>query len=165
MNGTGNVKSRIAGILNVAAVVLLVVLLIVYATVGSFGVSGGSDRSETSDEDAAGQVVGIIVSVLFLLPLILIMLVPLGLVNVISGLAIGLHCLKAAPGRKALIYSLILKIVTVPIFSFAILMVYALGDVSGSKTPALFPALFAGCLVIMITAHVFEWLAYRSDSV
>ena len=160
MNGSVNVKSRIAGILNIAAVLLFVILVVVYMTIGNFGIPrGGAETTDASDEEAAGQVLGIAVSIILIIPLILILLVPLGLVNVISGLVIGLHCLHGAPKRGAVIYSLILKIFTVPVFSYAILMIFALSDISGSKFPALFPLLFALCVALFIAAHVFEWLA------
>lgn len=162
MYGKTKTFSRVAGILNVAAALFLVIVLVLFLTAGNFGIAKEASQSAESDEDAAGQAVGIIVSVIFLLPLVLILLIPLGLVNVISGLAIGSHCFKAAPGTGTVVFSLILKILTAPVFAFADLLLFALGDVSGSSVSALFPTLIAGYVLLLIVAHVFEWLANRS---
>ena len=162
MDGT-NTLSRIAGLLNIVTAILLVVAVVLFWGVLSSGnFSGETSSEETTSEEAAGQAAAVFVSLLFFLPIILILLVPLGLINVISGLAIGFHCLKKAPGRGTVIYSLILKILTVPTFGFAIILIGALGDTLESDVPALFPAVFGGYLVLLVVAHVFEWLANRS---
>ena len=162
MDGT-NTLSRIAGLLNIVTAILLVVAIVMFWGVLSSGnFSGETSSEETTSEEAAGQAAAVFVSLLFFLPIILILLVPLGLINVISGLAIGFHCLKKAPGRGTVIYSLILKILTVPTFGFAIILIGALGDTLESDVPALFPAVFGGYLVLLVVAHVFEWMANRS---
>ena len=162
MDGT-NTLSRIAGLLNIVTAILLVVAVVLFWGVLSSGnFSGETSSEETTSEEAAGQAAAVFVSLLFFLPIILILLVPLGLINVISGLAIGFHCLKKAPGRGTVIYSLILKILTVPTFGFAIILIGALGDTLESDVPALFPAVFGGYLVLLVVAHVFEWMANRS---
>ena len=162
MDGT-NTLSRIAGLLNIVTAILLVVAVVMFWGVLSSGnFSGETSSEETTSEEAAGQAAAVFVSLLFFLPIILILLVPLGLINVISGLAIGFHCLKKAPGRGTVIYSLILKILTVPTFGFAIILIGALGDTLESDIPALFPAVFGGYLVLLVVAHVFEWAANRS---
>ena len=162
MDGT-NTLSRIAGLLNIVTAILLVVAVVLFWGVLSSGnFSGETSSEETTSEEAAGQAAAVFVSLLFFLPIILILLVPLGLINVISGLVIGFHCLKKAPGRGTVIYSLILKILTVPTFGFAIILIGALGDTLESDVPALFPAVFGGYLVLLVVAHVFEWMANRS---
>ena len=162
MDGT-NTLSRIAGLLNIVTAILLVVAVVMFWGVLSSGnFSGETSSEETTSEEAAGQAAAVFVSLLFFLPIILILLVPLGLINVISGLVIGFHCLKKAPGRGTVIYSLILKILTVPAFGFAIILIGALGDTLESDVPALFPAVFGGYLVLLVVAHVFEWMANRS---
>ena len=164
MDGT-NTLSRIAGLLNIVTAILLVVAVVMFWGVLSSGnFSGETSSEETTSEEAAGQAAAVFVSLLFFLPIILILLVPLGLINVISGLAIGFHCLKKAPGRGTVIYSLILKILTVPTFGFAIILIGALGDTLESDIPALFPAVFGGYLVLLVVAHVFEWLAKGAAS-
>lgn len=164
MDGT-NTLSRIAGLLNIVTAILLVVAVVLFWGVLSSGnFSGETSSEETTSEEAAGQAAAVFVSLLFFLPIILILLVPLGLINVISGLAIGFHCLKKAPGRGTVIYSLILKILTVPTFGFAIILIGALGDTLESDVPALFPAVFGGYLVLLVVAHVFEWLAKGAAS-
>lgn len=160
-----NTLSRIAGLLNIVTAILLVVAVVMFWGVLSSGnFSGETSSEETTSEEAAGQAAAVFVSLLFFLPIILILLVPLGLINVISGLAIGFHCLKKAPGRGTVIYSLILKILTVPTFGFAIILIGALGDTLESDVPALFPAVFGGYLVLLVVAHVFEWLAKGAAS-
>ncbi len=161
-----NTLSRIAGLLNIVTAILLVVAVVMFWGVLSSGNFSGETTSseETTSEEAAGQAAAVFVSLLFFLPIILILLVPLGLINVISGLAIGFHCLKKAPGRGTVIYSLILKILTVPTFGFAIILIGALGDTLESDVPALFPAVFGGYLVLLVVAHVFEWLAKGAAS-
>ena len=165
MEGKTKTFSRLAGILNLVTAVLLVVAIVMFWGVLSSGAFSGESTSsaETTEEEAVGQAAAIFVSLLFFLPIILILLVPLGLIDVISGLAIGLHCLKKAPGRGTVIYSLILKILTVPAFGFAIILIGALGDALESTVPALFPAVFGGYLVLLIAAHVFEWMANVSS--
>lgn len=165
MDGTINTFSRIAGILNIVTAILLVVAVVMFWGVLSSGnFSGETSSEETTSEEAAGQAAAVFVSLLFFLPIILILLVPLGVINVISGLVIGFHCLKKAPGRGTVIYSLILKILTVPAFGFAIILIGALGDTLESEIPALFPAVFGGYLILLIVAHVFEWLAKGAAS-
>ena len=165
MYGTINTFSRIAGILNIVTAILLVVAVVMFWGVLSSGnFSGETSSEETTSEEAAGQAAAVFVSLLFFLPIILILLVPLGLINVISGLVIGFHCLKKAPGRGTVIYSLILKILTVPAFGFAIILIGALGDTLESDVPALFPAVFGGYLILLIVAHVFEWMAKGAAS-
>lgn len=159
MEGKTKTWSRLAGILNLVTAVLLVVAVVLFWGALSSGAFSGEGSSAETTEEAAGQAAAIFVSLLFFLPVILILLVPLGLIDVISGLAIGFHCLKKAPGRGTVIYSLILKILTVPAFAFAIILIAALGDVLETTVPALFPAVFGGCLVLLISAHVFEWMA------
>ena len=160
-----NTLSRIAGLLNIVTAILLVVAVVMFWGVLSSGnFSGETSSEETTSEEAAGQAAAVFVSLLFFLPIILILLVPLGLINVISGLAIGFHCLKKAPGRGTVIYSLILKILTVPTFGFAIILIGALGDTLESDVPALFPAVFGGYLVLLVVAHVFEWMAKGAAS-
>ena len=160
-----NTLSRIAGLLNIVTAILLVVAVVMFWGVLSSGnFSGETSSQETTSEEAAGQAAAVFVSLLFFLPIILILLVPLGLINVISGLVIGFHCLKKAPGRGTVIYSLILKILTVPTFGFAIILIGALGDTLESDVPALFPAVFGGYLVLLVVAHVFEWLAKGAAS-
>ncbi|MBP5610330.1 MAG: hypothetical protein J6X72_03220 [Clostridia bacterium] len=164
MEGKTKTFSRLAGILNLVTAVLLVVAIVMFWGVLSSGAfSGESTSSAETTEEAVGQAAAIFVSLIFFLPIILILLVPLGLIDVISGLAIGLHCLKKAPGRGTVIYSLILKILTVPTFGFAIILIVALGDVLSSTVPALFPTVFGGYLVLLIAAHVFEWMANVSS--
>ena len=164
MDGT-NTLSRIAGLLNIVTAILLVVAVVMFWGVLSSGnFSGETSSEETTSEEAAGQAAAVFVSLLFFLPIILILLVPLGLINVISGLVIGFHCLKKAPGRGTVIYSLILKILTVPAFGFAIILIGALGDTLDSEIPALFPAVFGGYLILLIVAHVFEWMAKGAAS-
>ena len=164
MDGT-NTLSRIAGLLNIVTAILLVVAVVMFWGVLSSGnFSGETSSEETTSEEAAGQAAAVFVSLLFFLPIILILLVPLGVINVISGLVIGFHCLKKAPGRGTVIYSLILKILTVPAFGFAIILIGALGDTLDSEIPALFPAVFGGYLVLLVVAHVFEWLAKGAAS-
>ena len=165
MDGTINTFSRIAGILNIVTAILLVVAVVMFWGVLSSGnFSGETSSEETTSEEAAGQAAAVFVSLIFFLPIILILLVPLGLINVISGLVIGFHCLKKAPGRGTVIYSLILKILTVPAFGFAIILIGALGDTLESDVPALFPAVFGGYLVLLVVAHVFEWMAKGAAS-
>ena len=160
-----NTLSRIAGLLNIVTAILLVVAVVMFWGVLSSGnFSGETSSEETTSEEAAGQAAAVFVSLLFFLPIILILLVPLGLINVISGLVIGFHCLKKAPGRGTVIYSLILKILTVPAFGFAIILIGALGDTLESDVPALFPAVFGGYLILLIVAHVFEWMAKGAAS-
>lgn len=165
-----NTLSRIAGLLNIVTAILLVVAVVMFWGVLSSGNFSGETSSDeasgesTTSEEAAGRAAAVFVSLLFFLPIILILLVPLGLINVISGLAIGFHCLKKAPGRGTVIYSLILKILTVPTFGFAIILIGALGDTLESDVPALFPAVFGGYLVLLVVAHVFEWLAKGAAS-
>lgn len=159
MEGKTKILSRIAGMLNIAAAILLVVAIVMFWGVLSSGAFSGESPSAETAEEAAGQAAAVFVSLIFFLPIILILLVPLGLIDVISGLVIGFHCLKKAPGRGTVIYSLILKILTVPVFGFAILLIGALGDTLDSTVPALFPAVFGGYLVLLIVAHVFEWTA------
>ena len=162
MEGKTRFFSKFAGILNIATAVLLVVAIVMFWGVLSSGAFSGESSSAETTEEAAGQAAAIFVSLIFFLPIILILLVPLGLIDVISGLVIGFHCLKKAPGRGTVIYSLILKILTVPTFGFAIILIGALGDTLESDVPALFPAVFGGYLVLLVVAHVFEWAANRS---
>ena len=168
MDGTINTFSRIAGILNIVTAILLVVAIVLFWGVlssGNFsGETSSEDSSAESTDEAVGQAAAVFVSLLFFLPIILILLVPLGVINVISGLVIGFHCLKKAPGRGTVIYSLILKILTVPAFGFAIILIGALGDTLDSEIPALFPAVFGGYLILLIVAHVFEWMAKGAAS-
>lgn len=163
MVGKTKVLSRLAGILNILTAFLLVVAIVLFWGALSSGAFSGESSSAETTEEAVGQAAAIFVSLIFLLPIILILLVPLGLIDVISGLVIGLHCLKKAPKRGTVIYSLILKILTVPVFVFAILMIVALGDVLESTAPAFFPAVFGAYLVLLILAHVFEWMANASS--
>ena len=164
MEGKTKTLSRIAGLLNVVAAILLVIAIVLFWGVLSSGVfSGDSSSSAETTEEAAGEAAAIFVSLLFFLPIILILLVPLGAIDFISGLVMGFHCLKKAPKRGAVIYSLILKILTVPAFGFAIILIGALGDVLDTTVPALFPAVFGGYLVLLVVAHVFEWMANVSS--
>ena len=101
-------------------------------------------------------------AILLFLPLILILLVPLVVVNVIEGLIFGSHCLKAPPKTGAVIFSLILKILTVPTFGMVEVLLVGLTDMSDAAVPALFPALIAFYVLALVVAHVFEWLANRS---
>ena len=174
MEGTTKTFSRVAGFLNIAAALFLVVVVVFFFTLGNFGIltkaaSESSSESEEStpetDEEQkseANKALGIVFAILLFLPLILIMLVPLGIINVIEGLIFGSHCLKAPPKTGAVIFSLILKILTLPTFGMVIVLLAGLTDVSDAAVPALFPALIAGYLVTLVVAHVFEWMANRS---
>lgn len=162
MEGKTKALSRVAGLLNIAAAILLVIAIVMFWGLLSSGNLSGETTSAETTEEAAGQAAAIFVSLIFFLPIILILLVPLGAIDAISGLVIGFHCLKKAPGRGTVIYSLILKILTVPAFGFAIILIVALGDVLESTVPALFPAVFGGYLLLLVVAHVFEWMANRS---
>ena len=172
MEGKTKTFSRTAGIINIAAALFLVVVLVFFLTIGNLGIlnpnsssNGEESEGETTEEqqkEAAGKALGFVISLIFFLPIILILLIPLGIVDVIQGLVIGSRCFKAAPGTGAVIFSLILKILTVPVFGFAALLLAALSDVADSSAPALFPALIAFYVAALIVAHVFEWLANRS---
>ena len=162
MQGKTKKRSRAAGILNIAATVLLILSLVLFVTVGNFGITDGSASSSENDEEAAKQALGFVISLIFFLPIILVMLIPLGIINAIAGLAMGIRCLRRAPGLGRVIFSLILKIVTVPVFSFAILLLFALADTPGAYASAFFPAVFSFYLILLITAHVFEWGAHRA---
>ena len=172
MEGKTKTFSRVAGILNIVAALFLVIVLVFFMTIGNLGIvdpnsssDDETDEGKTTEEqqqEAAGKAIGFVISIIFLLPIILILLIPIGIVDIIQGLVIGLRCLKAAPGTGAVIFSLILKILTVPLFGFAALLLTALTDAANSSVPALFPALIAFYVLALVTAHVFEWLANRS---
>ncbi len=160
MEGKTKTFSRVAGFLNIVTAILLVIAIVMYLALLLSGNYSGesSSSSEETTEEQAGQAVAFIVSLLFFLPFSLILLIPLGVINVISGLVIGSHCLKRAPGRGTVIYSLILKILTLPAFGFAIILVAPLGAILVSQIAAV----FGGYLVLFVIAHVFEWMAHRS---
>ena len=172
MEGKTRFFSKFAGILNIAAALFLVIVLIFFLTIGNLGIlnSNSSSESDTSEsakteeeqKEAAGKALGFAISLIFFLPLILILLYPLGLINVIEGLVMGLHLFKAPPKTGAVIFSLILKILTIPVFGFADVLIAAVGDAADSSVPALFPALIAVYLLTIVLAHVFEWAANRS---
>ena len=175
MQGKTRTFSRVAGIVNVAAAVFLALVVVFFFTVGNFGIltkaakgadkdaeEGAAPQTEEEKKEEESKAWGFVFGILLFLPLILILLVPLGIVDFFSGLVMGTHCLKAPPKTGAVIYSLILKILTVPAFSLVILLLIALGDMADSSISALFPALIGAYVITLIVAHVFEWLANRS---
>lgn len=182
MEGKTKFFSKFAGILNIAAAILLLITIVFFFLAVGSGVldnSGNSSEessetteqssSETSDNSTGKEIaeaifggfaLGLGAALLFVV--ILILLVPLGLVNSITGLVMGSHCLKAPPRTGAVVYSLILKIISVPIFGYAALNMFVLASLINWKTPLLFPGLIVVYLLILILAHVFEWAANRS---
>ena len=180
MEGKTKTFSRVAGIINIVAAVFLILTLFFFIVVAGFGIVGGdlseSNQSSSSSEssgssgNSAGEevasaiVVGCTTAFVMALGLVVVLavLLPLSLVNVITELVIGPRCFRKAPKRGTVIYSTILKSLTIPLFLFASILITAIDETAGSEISALFPSLFVGYLLISIAANVFEWIACAS---
>ena len=134
MEGKTKTFSRVAGIINIVAAVFLILTLFFFIVVAGFGIVGGdlseSNQSSSSSEssgssgNSAGEevasaiVVGCTTAFVMALGLVVVLavLLPLSLVNVITELVIGPRCFRKAPKRGTVIYSTILKSLTIPLF-------------------------------------------------
>ena len=179
MEGKTKTFSRVAGILNIVAAVFLILTLFFFIVVAGFGIVGAdlsennqsssSESSGSSGNNAGEEIVGAIAvgcATAFVMALglvvALVVLLPLSLVNVITELVIGPRCFRKAPKRGTVIYSTILKSLTIPLFLFASILITAIDETAGSEISTLFPSLFVGYLLISIAANVFEWIACTS---
>ena len=161
--------SRIAGWMNILAAILLVLVVILfistflYASNHPSSDSSSSSSSETQTEEEQqeknNEVAAIIVSVLFLFPLILITGVPTAAIHIIWSLVFGCRYLNDSPGRVSVVFSLIIKILTIPVMVYCNFLVYAFTDVVGTTASTVCPLLFSFYLIFIIVTHVFEWKA------
>ena len=165
--------SRTAGWMNIIAAILLVLVVILFiatlytissspsesSSESSSGSSESTSETEEQKDEKKDDVAGIIVSVLFLFPLILVTGVPTAAINVIWGLVFGVRYLNDSPGRVSVVFSLIFKIVTIPVMIYCNYLVYAFTAIVGTTASTLCPLLFTLYLILLIVTHVFEWKA------
>ena len=185
MVGKTKVLSRLAGIINVVAAFFLVITVFAYFTIGNLGVGASNSVSDESSESgqessnetdgssdtsvgeaivgAIGTGFGMGLGVVLLVLIMMLLLIPIGFIDVVSGLIIGSHCFKRAPRRGTVIYSLVLKVLTVPAYAFAIILIFAIGDILNAPVSPIFPALFITYIIAIVVAHVFEWMANASS--
>lgn len=180
MEGKTKTFSRLAGIFNVVAALFLILTLFFFIVVAGFGIAG-ADTSQSSQSssssssegsgngNAAEEAVGAIAAgcaTAFVMAIALVValavLLPLSLVNIITELVIGPRCFRAAPKRGTVIYSTVLKTLTIPFFIFSALMITAVDELAGSAISELFPSLIVGYLGLSIATNVFEWIASTS---
>ena len=181
MEGKTKTFSRLAGIFNVVAALFLILTLFFFIVVAGFGIVG-ADSSQSSSQsssssssegsggnNAAEEAIGAIAvgcatafTMAILLVIALAVLLPFSLVNIITELVIGPRCFRKPPKRGTVIYSTILKAVTIPFFIFSALMITAVDETAGSEISELFPSLFFFYLALSVVTNVFEWIACSS---
>ncbi|MBR4770840.1 MAG: hypothetical protein IK090_07940 [Clostridia bacterium] len=182
MEGKTKTFSRVAGILNIVAALFLILTLFFFIVVAGFGIldadtsqgdqsssSSSSESSGGSGNNAAEEAVGAIAvgcATAFVMAIALVValavLLPFSLVNIITELVIGPRCFRKPIKRGTVIYSTVLKSLTIPFFIFAALMITAVDELAGSPISELFPSLIFGYLALSIVTNVFEWIACSS---
>ena len=179
MEGKTKTFSRVAGILNIVAALFLILTLFFFIVVAGFGIVGGdlsesnqsssSESSGGSGNNAAEEAVGAIAvgcatafAMAIALVVALAVLLPVSLVKIITELVIGPRCFRKPIKRGTVIYSTVLKSLTIPFFIFAALMITAVDELAGSPISELFPSLIFGYLALSIVTNVFEWIASTS---